>query len=61
MLEENSKGYYSKVQEKLYNDVKIKKDCKSYRIKECDCLNELFCKTEICPFYKTNIIDRYSD
>ena len=40
-----------------YETVEIKKDCKAYRPKEegdkrCNALNELYCKKELCAFYK---------
>lgn len=43
---------------KKYDNVEIKKDCFAYKetpnrkIGSCNALTELFCKKEICNFYK---------
>lgn len=42
-----------------YNDIEVKKDCFAYKEAKdkrkygsCDALTDLYCKKEICNFYK---------
>lgn len=54
MLQKNRFGYLCEKQTFTYENIEIKKDCFAYKKKEndCDCLTQLLCKYQKCPFYR---------